>query len=301
MIYFYLEIKMQNQINMGDQNTQQVGQNPVKQPVIEPEKPKWNYMLIGAVILACFLIFGFGGYYLCKQSSKPKLTSSEQKNQVVPSPTSTVAIPTLTEESKVTQPAVNCVSTFTSKLLKLVFKYDSCVWKLSENLVTPEAGVYSTITAKHNSNHQVIINANTMGMGGGYPGCSQVGDISLLDGDIVRVQMVKNPMGDSHKYFYYLNAKNDYAIKGYSGKFGDEKFKEYFTFLNPDAFPNTNMCWRSDGINPVGVQQAKEGQTESYQINKDITVSIEEENISNTEFLKAADSLAVSVYSSLTQ
>ena len=45
---------MQNQINMGDQNTQKVGQNPVKQPVIEPEKPKWNYMLIGAVILACF-------------------------------------------------------------------------------------------------------------------------------------------------------------------------------------------------------------------------------------------------------
>jgi hypothetical protein len=292
---------MQNQINMGDQNTQQVGQNSVNQPAIEPAKPKRNYVLIGAVILACLLVFGFGGYYLGKQSSKPKLTSSEQKNQVVSSPTSTVVVPTLTEESKVTQPAANCVSTFTSKLLKLIFKYDSCVWKLSENLVTPEAGVYSTITAKHNSNHQVIIKANTMGMGGGYPGCYQVNGISLLDGNIVRVQMVKNPMGDSPKYYYYLNAKNDYAIKGYTGKFGDEKFKEYFTFLNPDVFPNTNMCWRSDGINSVEIKQPTAGQTESYQINKDIVASIEEENISDTEFLKAADALVVSVYSSLTQ
>lgn len=291
---------MQNQINMGDQNTQQNGQNTINQPTLESEKPKGNYMLIGVVILICFLVFGFGGYYLGKQSSEPKLITDEQNKQVIPSPTSTITIP-LTEESKVTQPAANCVATFTSKLLKLVFKYDSCVWKLSENLITPEAGVYSTITAKHSSNHQVIIKANTMGMGGGYPGCYQVSGISLLDGDMVRVQMVKNPMGDSSKYFYYLNAKNDYAIKGYSGKFGDEKFKEYFTFLNPDAFPNTNMCWRGDGINPVEIQQPKEGQKETYQINKDIIVSIEEENISDTEFLKAADSLAVSVYSGLTR
>lgn len=148
----------------------------------------------------------------------------------------------------------------------------------------------------------MVVNANTLGMGGNYGGCYQVDDISLLDNGIVRIHLISSPLdGDSPKYYHYLNSKNDYAIKGYPGDFGDAKFKEYFTFLNPEAFPNTNMCWRASGINPVAVLQPKEGYTESYLINKDVTVSIEEENVADKEFLMSADALAVSVYSSLTQ
>ena len=61
---------MENQMNVGNQNTQQIGQNPVSQPVLNPEKPKTNYLMIGGIILACFVLFGFGGYYLGKQSGK---------------------------------------------------------------------------------------------------------------------------------------------------------------------------------------------------------------------------------------
>jgi len=34
---------MENQINVGDQNSQQIGQKPVYKVVQNPEKPKINY------------------------------------------------------------------------------------------------------------------------------------------------------------------------------------------------------------------------------------------------------------------
>ncbi len=77
---------MQNQINMGDRNTQQIGQNPNNQPVQVPEKPKINYKIIGGVILACLIIFGFGGYYLGKQYSGNKLVT---ESNLMPTPSST--------------------------------------------------------------------------------------------------------------------------------------------------------------------------------------------------------------------
>jgi len=61
---------MENQINVGDQNTQQIGQNPVNQSAQFPEKPTVNYLVIWVIVLIGLLLFGFGGYYLGKQSSK---------------------------------------------------------------------------------------------------------------------------------------------------------------------------------------------------------------------------------------
>ena len=40
MIYFFIEIHMENQVNASNQNTQQIGQNPVSQPVMTPENQK---------------------------------------------------------------------------------------------------------------------------------------------------------------------------------------------------------------------------------------------------------------------
>lgn len=77
---------MENQINVDDQNTQQIGQNPDVQPVQIPEKPKVNYLAVGAIILIGFVLFVFGGYYLVKQSSKNR---SLNQNQTTPLPTST--------------------------------------------------------------------------------------------------------------------------------------------------------------------------------------------------------------------
>lgn len=72
---------MENQINVGDQNDQQIGQNSVSQSVINPGQPKINYFVIAGIILVGFIIFGVGGYCLGKTSLKPSQNTSEIKNQ----------------------------------------------------------------------------------------------------------------------------------------------------------------------------------------------------------------------------
>ena len=103
MLYFFLEVRMENQVDAGDKNTQKVGQDPVSQPVQISEKPRVNYLLIGLIILVCFAIFGIGGYYL-----GTKKTS--QNNKVpVSSPTSSATTETLSPTNSVvptTQPSV---------------------------------------------------------------------------------------------------------------------------------------------------------------------------------------------------
>lgn len=43
---------MENQMNVGSQNTQQIGQNPINQSAKSPEKTKINYWMILTIILA---------------------------------------------------------------------------------------------------------------------------------------------------------------------------------------------------------------------------------------------------------
>jgi len=80
---------MENQINAGDQNTQQIGQNPVSQPVLTPEKPKINYLAMTGVVLVCFVVFGFGGYYFGQQSSKSIQIPNQNQTQPTPAATAT--------------------------------------------------------------------------------------------------------------------------------------------------------------------------------------------------------------------
>jgi len=257
---------------------------------------------LAVAFLICAIVFGFGGYYLGNQSSAPQPIVNESQDQTSPSPVANNSN-TIVSEGEVHQQPSNCNSTFSSKYLKLAFKFDGCIWKLDESLLTSQEEVYSIIYATHSSGQQLVINASSMGASGNYPGCYEVDDITMLDNDVVRVQMINDPIGNgaSPKFIYYLNSKNDYAIKSYSGKYGDVKFKEYFTFLNPDSYPTANMCWRSVGINPISIQKPTEEQTKSQENYKDITILIEKENVSNEDFIKAADMLAVDVYSSLAQ
>ena len=94
---------MENQMNVGNQNTQQIGQNPINQPLPAPEKSKVNYLVISGVVIACFIIFGIGGYYLGTQKN-----NTPQNNQLpIPSPTSSVT----TETPSVTNPTSESVVT----------------------------------------------------------------------------------------------------------------------------------------------------------------------------------------------
>lgn len=66
MLYFCLEIHMENQINVGDQNTQQIGQNPISQPTTIQEKQKVNYWVISIVIAIVAITLSAGAVFFFK-------------------------------------------------------------------------------------------------------------------------------------------------------------------------------------------------------------------------------------------
>ncbi len=88
---------MENQVNIGDQNTQPVGQNPVAQPAVL-DKPRANLTAMFAVGLICSLVFGAGGYFLGKQSNNLSKQTSLNNNTTLPSTTPT-AVPSSQQPS----------------------------------------------------------------------------------------------------------------------------------------------------------------------------------------------------------
>lgn len=87
-----LEIRMENQINVGNQNMQQMEQNEVSQTGQIQEKPKTNYLFLGKIVLVCFVVFGFGGYYLGTRS----VFQNPQPVVKSPTPATTVETPSVT-------------------------------------------------------------------------------------------------------------------------------------------------------------------------------------------------------------
>ncbi|MBI4009435.1 hypothetical protein HY357_04320 [Candidatus Roizmanbacteria bacterium] len=77
---------MENQINVGDQNTQQIGQNPVNQPVQIKEKPKVNYWMVSMLILTVLLL-GVLGWYIFSAAYQTNQTGSGKlpKQPLLPS------------------------------------------------------------------------------------------------------------------------------------------------------------------------------------------------------------------------
>jgi len=97
---------MEEQVNIGDQNTQQSWQNPDNQPVQIQEKPKVNYLVIGITILLCLIVFGFGGYFLGKRITGDSRNLGGGLNQPTPdsSPT-TQTQPSPTQSATYTSPS----------------------------------------------------------------------------------------------------------------------------------------------------------------------------------------------------
>lgn len=113
---------MENQVNAEGKNTQQTGQNPVSQPVITPEKPKTNYLTITGIVLACFVIFGFGGYYLGKQSSTQNSTPLNV-NPTIKMETPTLIPSTSSAPSPTSSTSTSLFKTYSMQQLGLSFQY----------------------------------------------------------------------------------------------------------------------------------------------------------------------------------
>lgn len=113
---------MENQVNAGNQNTQQIGKNPVNQPAMTPEKPKTNYLMIAGIILACFVVFGFGGFYLGQQSSN-KNSSTIENNQKTISGTPTSFPSTTFAPSPINSVSSSTLKTYSIEDLGISFQY----------------------------------------------------------------------------------------------------------------------------------------------------------------------------------
>lgn len=105
---------MENQMNVSDQNTQQIGQNPVSQPVQTLMKSKINYWMISTLILLVILLIS-GVYAYTSRTKTVNLSGIVKSNP-------TVIVPTNVPEATVSVPEP------TSKIEV------SAGWKRAENL-----------------------------------------------------------------------------------------------------------------------------------------------------------------------
>jgi len=61
---------MQSKINIGDQNSQQIGQNQINQPVTIEKKPKVNRWMVTTIILSVLIVIGITTFLVKNQQNK---------------------------------------------------------------------------------------------------------------------------------------------------------------------------------------------------------------------------------------
>ncbi len=183
-------------MNVGYKNAQQVGQNPVNQPVMTPEGPKTNYLIIGGIVLACFVIFGGGGYYLGRQSlSNFQQDAHNQNNSTVTN--TPEASPTQYIPSSSTSPTQANLKTYTSKLEKLSFQYPSDWKEIPYNQSNLPGGDSFKIQSP-NGKLEVIWVAGMDGLGGG---CDETAVLGSPDGCPLITIVEKQKLANADLYY----------------------------------------------------------------------------------------------------
>ena len=88
MLYLFLEVHMENQINIGDQNSQQKGQNPINQSPVNPvlERQKINYWMILTVVVSFIFLCIFGIYFFSTRQQSNQKNTNQLPSQI-PAPT----------------------------------------------------------------------------------------------------------------------------------------------------------------------------------------------------------------------
>ena len=79
---------MENQINIGDQNSQQKGQNPINQSPVNPvlERQKINYWMILTVVVSFIFLCIFGIYFFSTRQQSNQKNTNQLPSQI-PAPT----------------------------------------------------------------------------------------------------------------------------------------------------------------------------------------------------------------------
>jgi len=131
---------MENQINVVDQNTHQIGQNPVSQPIGTRGKPKITYLLIGGIVLTCLIIFNSSVYYLGKKPLEQSQFANKGKNQTA---------------QQVSPPdSVASWKTYTNTELNYSLKYPN-TWNQGEQKLTTEKMIVLTPSSVNQIGYQI--------------------------------------------------------------------------------------------------------------------------------------------------
>lgn len=224
----FLEIRMKNQINVSDRDTKQKAQYNEDQPVISPEKPKANHLLIGVIILVCFVVFGFGAHYLEKQVNKNLATN----NQLVVEPTKASNQQQNNPAIVPSSPGSNTnLKTYTNTKYNYQLQYPSG-WSVTEQSGTneivgpyqytwfksPDGNFSFTFGLKYKSESDIRINTRT-----GTPAGDPVdGDMFMVAG----INLYTNKIvyeGKTNTVFFSTKGKDDtYEIEGDFGYIGPD-------------------------------------------------------------------------------
>jgi hypothetical protein len=156
---------MENQINIGDQNAQQIGQNPISQTGPIPEKPKLNYWIMSVVTLVLLIVGFTGGYaYKSKSEKQPPYTSQPTpSNYIYMQPTSK---PTVTEQPSGT----SNWKAYTLKTVNLEFKLPpvfNSYGEMKEEIKPEEKGTQLCMTFAKKTSFLLV-----KPVFAGYSGCS---------------------------------------------------------------------------------------------------------------------------------
>lgn len=233
---------MENQDNIGSQNAQQIGQNVINQPPLSSEKPKINYLAMTAVILACFVVFGFGGYYLGKQSSQSQKYVNSGQNQVPSTTTPQANNPAPTTNPSSTPDQTANWKTYIDDIYKFSFKYPSD-WKLNcTNTNLPDGwldrNICDLVSPKALLDHGQISNGSYFVIGVSKPNPNYANFSEYLD-------------YSSKQYGYTFM---DRKINSINGKIGLTKNKETnYLFERNGHIINANWIYSEtpDDINQI--------------------------------------------------
>lgn len=167
---------MENQVNVGDQNVQPVGQNPVNQPIPMPKKRQVNYWMISTILLIVILVLG--GFYTYKITSNQSL----RIEQLLNTPTPTTSQNDQPTEKPLSPPPTNSnqqFKTYDGKFISFQYSTGWYVWSYGRGVSLDYFQINSMSQTDEQKPNRVII-AFDIGLPG-YPEATLEGEKKRIE------------------------------------------------------------------------------------------------------------------------